>query len=106
MNLNILFQLLALYSNSHAKDSEDDNKSGLQELHTDESVLLCFPVAGHSALQTRAVILIYDASYRILERLVYLHQVLNACLNNLLAPLVDLVLLILYGICPHNELDC
>ena len=45
-------------------------------------------------MQTGAVILHYDASYRILEWLLQLGEVLDAGLDNLLAPLINLVLLV------------
>ena len=61
-------------------------------------------MCGGGRLKARAVILHYDAGYRILKRFVELGQVLDARLNDLLAPLVNFVFLILNpGVAFHDQ---
>ena len=51
-------------------------------------------MGGGSTLESATVILHDDARYRILKWLLQLGEVLNAAFDDLLAPLVDLILLI------------
>ena len=51
-------------------------------------------MGGGSTLESTTVILHDDARYRILKWLLQLGEVLNAAFDDLLAPLVDLILLI------------
>ena len=81
-------------SDTHGENSDDTEESLTTQLHGNKTILLGFPMSCGGRLQTRAVILHYDAGYRILKRFVKFGQVLDARLNDLLTPLVNFVFLI------------
>ena len=81
-------------SDRHGEDSDDTEESFSTQLHRYKTIFLSFPMCGSGGLEARAVILHYDAGYRILKRFVKFGQVLDARLNDLLTPLVNFVFLI------------
>ena len=81
-------------SNRHSIDGHYTVESGVTVLHRDETVPLRVPEGRGSRLQTSAVILQENARDGILKRLTELIEVLNAQLNNLLAPCVHFFVLV------------
>ena len=82
-------------SDLHAEDCDNTDVGGLTELHGDKTVRLGVPVGSGCGGDSGAIILLDDASHHILEFLVKLGQVLDARLDDLLGPLVNLLALVL-----------
>ena len=78
----------------HAVDGDEQRKCVLVKHTGDETVVLLVPVGGGGGLHACAVVLHYYARYSVLEWLVQLREVLNAGVDDLLAPLVHLILLV------------
>ena len=81
-------------SDTHGENSDDTEESLTTQLHGNKTILLGFPMSCGGRLQTRAVILHYDARYRVFKRFLQLSEILYTGFDDLLAPLVDFVLLI------------
>ena len=87
--------LLRASSDLHAEDCHDADVGGLAQLHGDQTVRLCVPEGARGRCNRGSIILLNDARYYILELLVQFGEVLDARLDDLLAPLVDLFSLVL-----------
>ena len=81
-------------SDTHGENSDDTEESLTTQLHGNKTILLGFPMSCGGRLQTRAVILHYDARYRVFKWFLQLSEILNTSFDDLLAPLVYLVFLI------------
>ena len=87
-------QLPSHLSDCHGVDGHYAIEGGVTVLNRDETVPLGVPEGCGGGLKTGAVILQEDARYGVLEWLAELVKILNAALDDLLAPMVHLVLLI------------
>ena len=85
---------LARGSDRHGEDGDDAEEGLRTELDGDKSVLLGLPVGGGGGLESGAVVLRDDAGNRVLEGLGETRELLDACLDDLLAPLVNFLLLV------------
>ena len=78
----------------HCEDRHYAEERLRSQLHRYETVLLCLPVSGGRRLQPGAVVLCYDAGHSVLKRFCETGELLDAGLDNLLAPLVNFLLLV------------
>ena len=82
-------------SDLHGEHRHDAGVRLLAQLHGDKAVVLLVPEGGRGRRDCRPVVLLDDARDHVLELFVELGEVLDACFDDLLGPLVDLLALVL-----------
>ena len=82
-------------SDLRTEDCDDADVGRLAKLHGDQTIGLGVPEGACRGGNRGSIVLLDDARYDILELFIQLREVLNAALDNLRGPLVDLVSLIL-----------
>ena len=82
-------------SDLRTEDCDDADVGRLAKLHGDQTIGLGVPEGACCGGNRGSIVLLDDARYDILELFIQLREVLNAALDNLRGPLVDLVSLIL-----------
>ena len=92
-------------SDLRAEDCDDANVSRLAELHGNQTIGLGVPEGACRGGNRGSIVLLDDARYDILELFVQLREVLNAALDDLRGPLVDLVSLILNLVRTNDVVD-
>ena len=103
-----LLQLPCPSSDPHGIDGHYTEECSVTVLNRDQTVMLGVPEGGGSSLKTSTVILQENARYGVLEWLIELVEILNTALNDLLAPVVHLVLLVrdtVLRLSLHNTLN-
>ena len=82
-------------SDLHAEDCDNADVGRLSELHRDQTVRRRVPKGACRRGDCRTVVLLDDACHHVLELFIKLGEVLDARLDDLLTPLVDLLALVL-----------
>ena len=98
----LLTWLAECWSDLHAEDSNNTDVGRLAQLHWDQTIWLRVPKSARGWGNCGAIVLLDDAGDDVLKLFVELGQILDALLDDLLGPLVDLLTLVLYLIWTNN----